>query len=93
MYQMDTGDDLSPRSVLQQGGCTSIIICAMMHSQVCYVRIQFRLGHMCGFQECDKIATPSAGFSCAACVTNTSAAVTSDLLLCLVYSCNLCLTR
>ena len=47
---------------------------------------QVRLGRMCGFQECDQILTPLAGFSCAACVTNTSAAVTSDLLLCLVYS-------
>ena len=48
-------------------------------SQVCYVR-------MCGFQECDQIATLLAGFSCAACVTNTSAAVTSEFLPYLLYS-------
>ena len=41
---------------------------------------------VCGFQECDQIATPSAGFVCAACMTNTSATVMSDLLLCLMYS-------
>ena len=51
-----------------------------------YVRIQVRVGRMCGFQECDQIATPLAGFSCAACVTSTSAAVTSELLPYLLYS-------
>ena len=55
-------------------------------AQVCYVRIQVRLGRICGFQECDQIATPLTGFSCAACVTNTSAAMTSELLPYLLYS-------
>ena len=57
-----------------------------MTTQVCYVQIQVRLGRMCGFQECDQIATPLAGFACAACVTNMSAAVTSELLSYLLYS-------
>ena len=57
-----------------------------VQEELSYVRIQVRLGRICGFQECDQIATPLAGFSCAACVTNTSAAVTSELLLYLLYS-------
>ena len=41
-----------------------------------------RLGRVCGFRECNQIATPLAGFSCAACVTNTCAAVTSEFVQC-----------
>ena len=74
----------SPISNCRHSKLAILVLCNI--TQVCYVRIQVRLGRMCGFQECDQIATPLAGFSCAACVTNTSAAVMSELLPYLLYS-------